>query len=435
MVPSGNLPGWSAQMTVLQSAILLLAINLGLLALLMRLPLGIRTLRLSRTFRCSPETLLSAMHPAGSSGNWHHSVITSLPLASRDGIVEQTYTHFDKNGAPLRRLLALAPLSTVTGTAHGFQSTVIDDSALDPSFWKDFRERRIVRPTPGGAALEIDQTDRYRGLAFLLYRYVALRREMRALEGWLKTGQSRPQGRFEHPLVQFGLAILSTLLLWPFLGLTIQGLMISAVLTLVIALHELGHMAAYRMFGHASVRMIFVPLLGGLAIGGRPYRSLFEVATCALMGAGMSAFLVPIIVVAHQLAENGMLPAASGAPLLVFLLILGAFNLLNLLPMHRFDGGQVLRQIFRTRRSQIAASFLVTLCILLVGFEIGISANMLMVGLLVFTIVSLIGARSVRPRQKLDEMTDPERMLVGFGLYSAIVMHGYAIIFAVGSLF
>ncbi|KQV27791.1 hypothetical protein ASC97_05295 [Rhizobium sp. Root1203] len=422
-------------MTMLQSAILLLFINLGLLGLLMRIPLGIRTLHLSRTFQCSPETLWSAMHPAGTAGNWHHSVITSKPLAGRRGVVEQTYTHPDRNDVPLRRLLALEPLPAVSGNAHGFQSSVIDDSTLDPSFWKDFRERRIVRPTRDGALLEIDQTDRYRGLAFLIFRYVALRREMQALEGWLKTGESRPQGRFEHPLAQFGLAVLSTLLLWPFLGLTMQGLMISTFLTMVITLHELGHMAAYRMFGHASVKMIFVPLLGGIAIGGRPYRSLFEVATCALMGAGMSAFLVPILIVAHQVAGRGILPAASSAPLLVFLLILGAFNLLNLLPMHRFDGGQVLRQIFRTRWSQITASFVVTLCILLIGFEIGLSANMLTVGLLVFVVVSLIGARSVKPRQKLEEMTDPERMLMGFGLYAAIAMHGYAIVFAIGNLF
>jgi hypothetical protein len=43
--------------------------------------------------------------------------------------------------------------------------------------------------------------------------------------------------------------------------------------------------------------------------------------------------------------------------------------------------------------------------------------------------------RSVKPRQKLDEMTDPERMLVGFGLYAAIAMHGYAIVFSIGNLF
>jgi hypothetical protein len=136
-----------------------------------------------------------------------------------------------------------------------------------------------------------------------------------------------------------------------------------------------------------------------------------------------------------QLSEAGLLPLALRAPLLVFMLILGAFNLLNLLPMHRFDGGQVLRQIFRTRRSQIAASFGVTVCILGIGFEIGLPAKMLTAGLLVFTLVSFVSGGSVKPRQMLDEMKDGERMLVAFGLYAAIAVHGYAIIFATERLF
>jgi len=422
-------------MTTLQSAILLLVINLGLLWLLMQVPLGRRTICLRQTYRCSPDTLWKAMNPAGPDASWHHSVISSRGLADRRGVVEQTYRHLDKNGAPSRRLLALDPLPSMASNAHGFQARIIDDSTLDPTFWNHYRERRIIRPTPAGALLEVEQTDRYRGLAFLMFRYFILRREMKALDGWLKTGESLPQGYFERPLVQGGLAVLSTLLLWPFLGLDAGGLMLSAFLTLVIVLHELGHMAAYRMFGHASVRMIFVPLLGGIAVGGRPYRSLFEVATCALMGAGMSAFVGPILAVATQLSDVGLLPSASRGPLLIFLLILGTFNLLNLLPMHRFDGGQVLRQIFRTRRSQIAASFVVTLCILGIGFEIGLPANMLTAGLFVFMLVSLVSGGSVKPRQMLDEMKDGERMLVAFGLYAAIAVHGYAIIFATEKLF
>ncbi|OWV96058.1 hypothetical protein [Rhizobium sp. R693] len=422
-------------MTALQSAILLLVTNVGLLWLLMRVPLGRRTICLSRTYQCSPDILWNAMNPAGSEASWHHSVISSRALANRCGIVEQTYQHLDKNGAPSRRLLALEPLPSVAKNAQGFQARIIDDSTLDPSFWNDYRERRIIRPTPDGALLEVEQTDRYRGLAFLMFRYFVLRREMKALDGWLKTGESLPQGHFERPWVQGGLAVVSTLLLWPFFGFDAGGLMLSTFLTLVVVLHELGHMAAYRMFGHASVRMIFVPLLGGIAIGGRPYRSLFEVATCALMGAGMSAVVVPILAVAAQLSDAGLLPVASRGPLLIFMLILGAFNLLNLLPMNRFDGGQVLRQIFRTRRSQIAASFVVTLCILGIGFEVGLPANMLTAGLLVFTLVSLVSGGSVKPRQMLEEMRDGERMLVAFGLYAAIAVHGYAIIFATETLF
>jgi Zn-dependent protease len=194
-------------------------------------------------------------------------------------------------------------------------------------------------------------------------------------------------------------------------------------------------MAAYRTFGHKSVRMIFVPLLGGIAIGGRPYRSLFEVATCALMGPGMSAFLVPILVVADRAAETGLLPPASSTPLLVFLAILGAFNLLNLLPMYRFDGGQVLRQVFRTRWSQVGASFGITLIILCVGWKIGLPNGMLIAGLVIVILMSMIGAGSIKPRERLDEMNGGERMLVALGLYSAVAMHGYAIIFAAEKLF
>jgi len=420
-------------MTALQSAGLLLSINLGLLWLLMRMPLGQRTISVVRTFHCPPETLWKAINPAGEAADWHHAVISSRPIAHRPGFVEQVYSHLDRNGEPLRRVLALDPLPA--GGVHAFRSRIADDSTLDPQFWTHYTESRTIRATPQGATLEISQTDHYRGLAFLLFRYFVLQREVRSLQGWLETGISKPQGYFEGPLVQTGLAILSTLLLWPFFGLSVSGLMISTFLTLVIALHELGHMAAYRAFGHKSVRMIFVPLLGGIAIGGRPYKNLFEVAACALMGAGMSAFLVQIVITAYQGIGHGLLPASFGRPLLVFLLILGAFNLLNLLPMHRFDGGQVLRQIFRTRHSLMVASFAVTGCILAIGWEIGLSNNLLIAGLVVFILLSMIGSGSVKPRQKLDEMNDGERMLVAFGLYAAIAMHGYAIIFASENLF
>jgi Zn-dependent protease len=420
-------------MTAFESAGLLLFINLGLLWLLMRIPLGARTISMTCVFRCPPETLWKAINPAGEAADWHHAVISSKPLANRREIVEQVYSHLDKNGNPLRRLLALEPIATAGG--HGYRSHIADDSTLDQVFWRNYSESRIIRWTPQGSVLEIAQTDRYRGLAFLLFRYFVLRREMRALEGWLETGQSKPQGYFEHPAVQTGLAVFSTLLLWPFFGLSMSGLMISTFLTMVIVLHELGHMAAYRTFGHRSVRMIFVPLLGGIAIGGRPYKSLFEVAACALMGAGMSAFLVPILIACYRAAEKGHLPAETCAPLMIFLLILGAFNLLNLLPMHRFDGGQILRQIFRTRNTLMGASFAVTACILGIGFEIGIPNAFLIAGLAVFTLLSMIGAGSIKPRQQLEPMRDGERMLVAFGLYAAIAMHGYAVIFASEMLF
>lgn len=401
------------------SMFLLVAINLGLIWLLIAAPVGRRTLQLTRVFKAPPSRIAALVSPLGAEADWHPSVVSSERLSA--GRVRQTLSHPDRHGVPITRTLEVHEAQDADDLAC--ETRVVDDSALDASFWKNYVERRFLRPVPGGTALTVEQTDRYRGVAFLLFRYIQLRREMKALDQWLATGKGDMGGILESGWTQAGLAVLSTLLLWPFFGLSPQGLLLSTMLTVVIVLHELGHMAAYRAFGHRRVRMIFVPLLGGIAVGGRPYNSHFEVAVCALMGAGMSAFLVPPLIALYD-------GAAMGRGLLVFLLILGAFNLLNLLPMHRFDGGQVLRQVFSTRTGLLMASFLVTLAILWVGWRVGLPVSMLVAGLAVFTVLSLLGAGGVKPRTALDAMTAPQRLLAGFGLYSALVLHGYAIIYA-----
>ncbi|WP_421593742.1 hypothetical protein [Shinella sp. M27] len=401
------------------SMFLLVAINLGLIWLLIAAPVGRRTLHLTRVFKAPPSRIAALISPLGADANWHPSVVSSERLSAAR--VRQTLSHPDRHGVPITRTLEVHEAQDADDLAC--ETRVVDDSALDASFWKNYVERRFLRPVPGGTALTVEQTDRYRGVAFLLFRYIQLRREMKALDQWLATGKGDMSGVLESGWTQAGLAVLSTLLLWPFFGLSTQGLLLSTMLTVVIVLHELGHMAAYRAFGHGRVRMIFVPLLGGIAVGGRPYNSHFEVAVCALMGAGMSAFLVPPLI---ALYDGGVM----GRGLLVFLLILGAFNLLNLLPMHRFDGGQVLRQVFSTRTSLLMASFLVTLVILWIGWRVGLPVRMLVAGLAVFTVLSLLGAGGVKPRMALDPMTPPQRLLAGFGLYSALVLHGYAIVYA-----
>jgi len=401
------------------SMFLLVAINLGLIWLLIAAPVGRRTLHLTRVFKAPPSRIAALVSPLGAEADWHPSVVSTEKLSA--GRVRQTLSHPDRHGAPITRTLDVQEAQDADDLAC--ETRVVDDSALDASFWKNYVERRFLRPVSGGTALTVEQTDRYRGVAFLLFRYIQLRREMKALDQWLATGKSDMGGVLDSGWTQAGLAVLSTLLLWPFFGFSIQGLLLSTMLTVVIVLHELGHMAAYCAFGHGRVRMIFVPLLGGIAVGGRPYNSHFEVAVCALMGAGMSAFLVPPLIALYDGAATGPSP-------LVFLLILGAFNLLNLLPMHRFDGGQVLRQVFSTRTGLLVASFLVTLAILWVGWRVGLPTQMLISGLAIFTVLSLLGAGGVKPRTALDPMTAPQQLLAGFGLYSALVLHGYAVIYA-----
>lgn len=421
--------------TTIISSLVLLSINLGLLWLLMAAPVGTRTIRISRTLNAAPDKIWNAVYPKGGSADWHHATLSSNAVPSHPNRVRQSLDHLDRTGKPIVRTFEIERASEDAGGPYEFDARIVEDSALDVSFWKNYRERRQVSASAGGARLVVEQTDHYRGIAFMLFRYFALRREIKALEGWIETGQSKSNGIFEHPAVQVALAILSTLMLWPFFGLNRNGLLLSSLLTVVIVLHELGHMAAYRAFGHKTVRMIFVPLLGGIAIGGRPYNTLFEIATCALMGAGMSAFLVPVTIALHDAVSGNDMHFALAQPLLVFLLILGAFNLLNLLPMSRFDGGQVLRQIFRSRMTLVAGSFGITLVILWVGWRIGLPATALAAGLAVFILMSLIGFGSVKPRHAFEEMSPGERLMAGFGLFAAVSIHSYAIIYACDRLF
>lgn len=413
-------------------ALFLLVANLGLIWLLMAAPLGVKTIRLHRRLQEDPERVWQAVHPLGRDALWYPSLIDSAAEPGTGRVLQQL-AHADRRGDPIRRTLELSEPSGPWQRAY--EARVVEDSTLHASFWANYRERRMVVPSEGGTDLIVEQTDRYRGLAFLVFRFFALRRELNALQGWLETGRIDQQGLFEQPGTQLLMAVLSTLVLWPFFGLTAPGLIYSCLLTMVIALHELGHLAAYRAFGHQTVRMIFIPLLGGLAIGGRPYNSRFEVAACALMGPGMSAFLVPVLVATQSTLAQSTLAYGYAGYVLVFLLILSAFNLLNLLPMSRFDGGQVLRQVFPTHDGLLGGTFLVTAAILFTGWRVGVPSQALFGGLAVMALLSLSNRSSVKMREELLDMDAGERLFAGFGYYAALSIHAYGLVYACDLLF
>ena len=413
-------------------ALILLVANLGLIWLLMAAPVGTRTIRLRRTLAAPPERVWQAVHPLGRDALWSPALIDSA-AEPETGRVVQRLVHADRRGDPIRRILEVSDLGGPW--QHAYEARVVEDSALHPSFWADYRERRMVEQVGRGTELVVEQTDCYRGLAFLLFRFFALRRELDALAGWFETGRVEQRGLFEQPGTQLLMAVLSTFALWPFFGLTADGLIYSCILTSVIALHELGHLAAYRAFGHRTVRMIFIPLLGGMAIGGRPYNSRFEVAVCALMGPGMSAFLVPVLAAAHTTLAESARSHPAGGYLLVFMLVLSAFNLLNLLPMSRFDGGQVLRQVFPTQDGLLGGTFLVTAAILFAGWRVGVPAQALFGGLAVMALLSFSNRASVKMREELVDMTGGERLFACFGYYAALAIHAYGLVFACDLLF
>ncbi|TPI15985.1 site-2 protease family protein [Mesorhizobium sp. B4-1-3] len=407
----------------------LVAGNLGLIFLLITVPLGLRTATVSRVINADRNRLWQALWPLGGDAGWSGEILSAEPLdGERTALIRLSWD--GRDGRPIERK---ARFEDVSGGSR-FSMTVIEDTALDPSFWAHYRETAELVPEGDGTRVTLTQTDRYRGVAFLIFRFFAMRRELRKLDVWAVTGTYRRGGWFEHPLSQIGFAVLSALILWPFFGLNIGGFALAAILTSVVALHELGHMAAFRLNGHRRARMIFIPLLGGIAIGGRPYDSRFEVAFVALMGAGFSAFLVPVLIAAsgfadgegHRLAAMLLATLAGCASL---------FNIANLVPVWKFDGGQVLRQICPGPVALALASFLLLSALLALGWRAGFSPSFLLIAGAVFAILSLITVGSgVKPRHELKPIKTFDRLAMAGALLAVFAIHGYGMLWASAQL-
>ncbi len=385
---------------------------------LMAAPIGVRRIEMSRVVRAPMQRLWSALWPLGEAAGWSERVL-DCQAAERPDEVVMRMAWLGRDGEPIRRRVRLLDVEE----GRRFAQRVVDDSSLAQSFWKHFREETELHDTGDGIRVTLRQTDRYRGAGFYLFRWFLMRRELNKLKIWAETGDYKHGGVFEHPLTQVGFAILSAFILWPIFGLSLAGFVFAATLTFVVAAHELGHMAAFRVMGHKSARMIFIPLLGGVAIGGRPYDSRFEVAFSALMGAGFSAFLIPIgmasAAAASQAGDRFM-----SASLAAFVACAALFNLANLVPVWKFDGGQVLRQICPTPLSLGVASFSLLFGFLGFGFLVGFPPRVLLIGGAVLAILSLISqGANVKLKGELKPIVGRERMAIAAALAATFVIH------------
>lgn len=405
----------------MQSWLIIAAVgaNLGLIYLLMAAPLGRRRVVRDVAIFASRDRIWGALDPLGKDASWSGEILSAVRI--EEDRIRETLSWEGRDGRPIERTVEFRP----RGDRTGYRLRVVEDSSLDPSFWSDFEERASLSDDGNITRVRIAQTDSYRGLAFLLFRHFALRRRLAKLKVWCETGKYRKGGLFERPLTQFAMAVLSVLILWTLSGLTAGGLGLAVIITLVVALHELGHMAAFRVAGHRRARMIFVPLLGGIALGGRPYDTRFEVAFVALMGAGFSAFLIPPLMALSEATGHPF--AREFVASLVGCIAL--FNLANLVPVWKFDGGQVLRQIVPEGGAALAAaSFAILASFLWVGYLAGFSPRFLVAAGAVFALLSLLTAGSgAKPRDELKPASRAGRAALAAALLAVMTIHAVGV--------
>ena len=124
------------------------------------------------------------------------------------------------------------------------------------------------------------------------------------------------------------------------------GPMYGVALILSIMLHEFGHVAAYRICGHADARFRLIPMFGGVAISNQMPASHEKAFFISLLGPGIC--LAPMVLASAVLELNlvGSSPAAEF--LWILASVTGAINFFNLLPFWPLDGGRCMTILFHT---------------------------------------------------------------------------------------
>jgi len=146
----------------------------------------------------------------------------------------------------------------------------------------------------------------------------------------------------------------------------------------VLLVHELGHLAAMRLFGYKNVQMFFIPMLGAAVSGTSHNVATWKKAVVCLMGPLPGVVLGLIIGAVYIVTDHLLLRR-------MMLMFLG-INIFNLLPFYPLDGGRFLREILfsRNRYAELIFRILASggLLLLAVASGMWILAAFVAVGLL-----------------------------------------------------
>jgi Zn-dependent protease len=112
---------------------------------------------------------------------------------------------------------------------------------------------------------------------------------------------------------------------------------------LSIAVHEFGHVAAYRVCGHSDATFRLIPLMGGVAISRQLPASQEHQAFISIMG---PAICIGPMLLGFSLGRMFYDAAPMFADFcLIFGMVTGALNFFNLLPFWPLDGGRILHVV------------------------------------------------------------------------------------------
>jgi Zn-dependent protease len=158
-------------------------------------------------------------------------------------------------------------------------------------------------------------------------------------------------------IVAFG--ILLSFKLGPLLGW-----IVAVMAVIALAIHEFGHLIAFRMIGQPWGKLVFLPFLGAIAVPRLAYQTQAQAVFSALMGPGFSALFA--IAIATLLSFGFAIPVG----LIGLGAIIVVLNLFNLLPIEPLDGGVALRSVLTKLMGSYARFGLMLIGILMIAGSI-----------------------------------------------------------------
>ena len=141
------------------------------------------------------------------------------------------------------------------------------------------------------------------------------------------------------------------------------SVMVGVALVIGIAIHEYGHVAAFRAMGHRDASFRLVPFLGGLAISRKLPTSQLSDYYITFMGPGI--MLVPLAIsgVAMHLTSG-----IVSYGFLIMFQVTGAINFFNLLPFWPLDGGRMTRGLIYAVSPWLADRITIVMSLALIAF-------------------------------------------------------------------
>ncbi len=191
------------------------------------------------------------------------------------------------------------------------------------------------------------------------------------------------------------------------------GPLAGIALCIVVAVHEYGHVAAYRVAGHPDATFRLIPLLGGVAISRRRPKTQLHEFYITFMGPGICFALMAIALALAGLVE----PSSAVAADMLWMLatVAGALNFFNLLPLWPLDGGRLTRILVSTVSPTLAHYLTLAMSAALAVLAVASHSLLFML----FAIISAHSALNAPRADNLRQRLTIWQALIGLMAYAA----------------